>query len=434
MSRIPLRLSLPISILAATALLVSSGCQTVPHHQPQGAATAAVMMSDPTPKELSKVVLPQYTIEPPDILMIDAVHIVPKPPYPLRTNDVLAIQVEGVSEQLRPGDVLAIDVIGALSDAPLTNVYTIGPGGSVNLGPPYGSVTVAEMTAEEAQAALHRHLAEILAEPQVSVSLAESGAAPLTATYPVQMGGMVNLGLPYGTVIVGGMTTEQAQEVIAGRLGEFLDNPKVLVTLAEPAGKQMIAGEHLVNPDGTVNLGTYGSVPVVGLTVEQAKTAVEHHLSRFLENPELAVSVFAYNSKVYYVIMQGAGAGDGVYRFPITGNETVLDAVSQLNGLTEVSSKRIWIARPTPDPCQCQVLPVDWDAITAQAATGTNYQLFPGDRLFVAHDKLIALDTSIAKITAPWERIMGFSLLGAGTVTRFSGPVLQGGGNRQGTF
>ncbi len=50
---------------------------------------------------------------------------------------------------------------------------------------------------------------------------------------------------------------------------------------------------------------------------------------QYLENPEVSVSVFSYNSKVYYVITQGAGMGDGVFRFPVTGNETVLDAVSQ---------------------------------------------------------------------------------------------------------
>ena len=80
----------------------------------------------------------------------------------------------------------------------------------------------------------------------------------------------------------------------------------------------------------------------------------------------------------------------------------------------------------------CQVLPVKWEDITAQAAAGTNYQILPGDRVFIAEDKLIALDTGLAKLTAPLERIMGFSLLGVGTVTRFSGPVLRGGGNPQG--
>ena len=36
------------------------------------------------PRELSKVVLPEYVIEPPDILMIEGIHIVPKAPYQLR--------------------------------------------------------------------------------------------------------------------------------------------------------------------------------------------------------------------------------------------------------------------------------------------------------------------------------------------------------------
>ena len=126
--------------------------------------------------------------------------------------------------------------------------------------------------------------------------------------------------------------------------------------------------------------------------------------------------------------------GDGVYRFPITGNETVLDAISQINGLQQVSSKRIWIARPSNDPSKVQTLPVKWEEITAQATACTNYQLMPGDRVFIAEDKLIALDTGLAKIITPMERVMGFSLLGVGTVTRFSGPVLKGGGNPNGSF
>jgi polysaccharide export outer membrane protein len=64
----------------------------------------------------------------------------------------------------------------------------------------------------------------------------------------------------------------------------------------------------------------------------------------------------------------------------------------------------------------------------------TNFQLLPGDRVFVAEDKLIALNTGLSKLFAPMERVMGFSLMGVGTATRFSGPVLKGGGNGQSSF
>jgi polysaccharide export outer membrane protein len=156
---------------------------------------------------------------------------------------------------------------------------------------------------------------------------------------------------------------------------------------------------------------------------------VELHLKQYLEDPVISMNMFAYNSKNYYVVLQGAELGDAVYRFPVTGNETVLDAISQIQGLEQVSSKKMWIARPSSEQCNCQILPVDWLALTECGAANTNFQLMPGDRLFVSEDKMVAMDNKLAKVFAPMERIMGFSLLSVGTVTRFSGRVLKGGGN-----
>jgi polysaccharide export outer membrane protein len=305
------------------------------------------------PRELSKVVLPPYTIEPPDILVVEALHVVPKSPYVLRT-----------------GDLIAINVIGSLPDAPISGAYPIQPGGTVNLGEPYGVIKVSKMTSEEARGEIQKALTVHIKDPAVTVSLVEM------------------------------------------------------------AGKQEIAGQHLVGPDGTITLGSYGGVAVVGLTLPQAKEAIEQHLLHELEDPTVAVDVFAYNSKAYYVITEGAGTGDGVTKFPITGNDTVLDAIANINGTTEVSSKKIWIARPVPDSEALVILPVDWRGVSAMGATSTNYQLLPGDRVFIAEDHRVAYDTSLAKTLAPLERMMGFATLSANTASRFSGRVLNGGGLR----
>ena len=80
----------------------------------------------------------------------------------------------------------------------------------------------------------------------------------------------------------------------------------------------------------------------------QARQRIEAHLSQMLRSPEVSVDVVGYNSKTYYIITEGAGFGDGVNRFPVTGNETVLDAISQINGLSQVSSKKIWVCGPLP--------------------------------------------------------------------------------------
>jgi hypothetical protein len=73
---------------------------------------------------------------------------------------------------------------------------------------------------------------------------------------------------------------------------------------------------------------------------------------------------------------------------------------------------------------------VDWVDITAYGKPDTNYQLLPGDRVFVQEDRFLSFDGTLSRIFAPFERIMGFSLLGASTATRLSGNVLHGGGER----
>ncbi|MDA0658924.1 MAG: polysaccharide biosynthesis/export family protein [Planctomycetota bacterium] len=339
-------------LLAALASISLVGCQIAPPARDSGPAYRLPPVFQTVPRELSKVSLPEYVIEPPDILQIEGIHIVPRPPYRLKTLDVITVEATGV-----------------LPEEPIAGLYSVEPGGVVNLGAPYGAVKVAGLTVDEARAAILKHLEG------------------------------------------------------------FVNEADATVALAQLAASQQIFGQFLVAPDGTVTLGSYGSIYVVGKTLAQAKLAVETHLSQFLENPEIALNIFAFNSKVYYVVLQGAGLGDGVFRFPITGNETVLDAISQVQGLEQVSSKKIWISRPSRGGRPPQVMPVDWFAITEEAGVQTNYQVLPGDRIFIAEDKLIAWDTKIAKFTAPLERVMGFTLLGTGTATRLSGRVLQGGGN-----
>jgi polysaccharide export outer membrane protein len=348
--RRPMGLVAPVLALIALA----GGCQSLatvrsqnPEEEiavPEPMPLVARPETSPVPTEKSKSSLPSYVIEPPDILLIDAVRIVPKAPYRSQPNDVLSILVSGT--------LLGQDIAGP---------FPVDPAGFVNLGPSYGKVKVGGLTIDESTEAVEKHLRRVLKAPEVSISL-----------------------LQYG-------------------------------------GQQQIGGEHLVGPDGTINMGTYGRVYVSGMTLEQARAAVEEQLSKSLENPKVSVDVFAYNSKVYYIIVQTGGFGDQLIRVPVTGNETVLDALANINGTTRASSKKIWIARPAPSGMGCdQILNVNWHEITAGAATQTNYQVLPGDRVFVAESKFIAMDGFIQKVTGPFERLLGFSLLGAQTIQTFN--------------
>jgi polysaccharide export outer membrane protein len=315
------------------------------------------------PKETAKSSLPQYFLESPDLITVEAVHLVPRSPYVLRVFDVIAL-----------------DVVGTPVEEPIIGNFSIDPGGTIQLGSAYGAVRIEGLSVEEAEQAIARHLINSPENPQ-------------------------------------------------GRLNAYTAVSAKLVRISDI---QQIANTHLIGPDGYITLGSYGRVYVNGLTVDECREAIEFHLSKALEHPQVAVDVYSYNSKEYYVIFQSAAMGEQVFTFPYTGNETVLKAIANTNGLAPNSSKRIWVARPVGNTHKPVILPVDWVAVTAYAMPQTNYQLLPGDRVYVVESRWVAADGVLARVIAPFERIMGFSLLGATTATRFYGRVLIGGGERTG--
>ena len=188
-------------------------------------------------------------------------------------------------------------------------------------------------------------------------------------------------------------------------------------------------------------LGYFGSVQVAGYTLSQAAAAVRDQVVRKMGETEstrvkpekvfISLDVSQFNTKKYYVIFDGGGNGEQVLVIPFTGSDTVLDALGYANGLPSVASKRnIWVARRTPHVGQTdQILPVDWVGITQHGVTQTNYQLFPGDRVYVKAQRLVTIDTTLARVLQPVERLFGITLLGASTVNNISGRGLGFGGN-----
>ena len=355
-------LPIPARLLFAI-LAVSNGCAL--HTADRQIAAIA---SSPIPRELCKATLPAYRVEAPDILVIRA------------ADERHAQRV------IEDGDTFLLSMTG---------------------GDTLDGKLAAELTPFEQ--------AEMNAEIRFKIPAGEFTVGP---------DGTLDLGPTYRKVFVRGLSLEDGQEKIRAHLQEVgqLRNPHVWLEFARLGDKQAIAGEHLVRPDGTIGLGTYGSLFVAGMTLEEIRAALSDHLIRLegrdrFQNPRISVDVLAYNSKVIYVIMDGGGYGEQIVRLPYTGNETVLDAISQVNGLSQVSSKHVWVARPSPaDACQTQILDVHWSAITAEGVTTTNYQLMPGDRIYVQADKMIATDTVLGQLLAPVERELGVVLLGRYTV------------------
>ena len=200
----------------------------------------------------------------------------------------------------------------------------------------------------------------------------------------------------------------------------------IVVEVLEALPGRPITGERLVRPDGTISLSFYGDVYVAGLDLTQIKEKILLHLRKYINDEVLGlavedadgklkiiepkdsnrifVDVISFNSKVYYV--QGDVGVPG--RLPITGNETVLDAINYAGGLIPTaSSVNIRLVRPAPPGACCeQTLPVNLAAIVNAGDPTTNYQMMPGDRLVVYRDPIVRTTVFLDRLASPFNSVL----------------------------
>jgi polysaccharide biosynthesis/export protein len=165
-----------------------------------------------------------------------------------------------------------------------------------------------------------------------------------------------------------------------------VEPPDELEITVRPAIMEQATSTLTVQADGNIDMGFSGDVYVAGLTLEQVEQKIAQHLmanagARRPREP-YQVSVRLVNgsqSKFFYVL--GTVTTQG--RFPITGNDTVLDAILtaglRINSLPE----KAYLVRPHPAGGPDQVYRIDWFGIKDRGDTLTNYQVFPGDRIVV---------------------------------------------------
>ncbi|QDV27062.1 polysaccharide biosynthesis/export family protein [Aureliella helgolandensis] len=165
-----------------------------------------------------------------------------------------------------------------------------------------------------------------------------------------------------------------------------------------------VPSDHTVQQDGTIDLGGYGRMQVVGLSVPdiqqqvqqsvlQQETAKRHakiglasHSSQAGREAEEAedygVTVRLVSQERGVVYVMGEVNAPGSY--PIAGSETVLDALILAGGLSTRSNEhKVILTRPQPSGQERLILPVCYHQILQLGDTATNYQLQPGDRIYV---------------------------------------------------
>jgi polysaccharide biosynthesis/export protein len=133
-----------------------------------------------------------------------------------------------------------------------------------------------------------------------------------------------------------------------------------------------------VRPDGKISLPLLNDVQAAGLTPSQLANVLTEGLKKFINAPQVTVTVSEINSRRVYVTGEVAHAG----AFPLLPNMTVLQALSSSGGFSQFAkTKAIYVLR-NEDGKQVKH-PFNYKEVLAGRNQEQNIELLPGDVIVV---------------------------------------------------
>ena len=133
-----------------------------------------------------------------------------------------------------------------------------------------------------------------------------------------------------------------------------------------------------VRPDGKISLPLLNDVQAAGLTAMQLAEVISEGFKKFINNPQVTVSVAEINSRRIYVTGEVLKPGT----FPLLPNMTVLQALSSSGGFTQFARvKSIYVLRK--EEGKDVKHPFNYKDVVSGKKPEQNILLEPGDVIVV---------------------------------------------------
>jgi polysaccharide biosynthesis/export protein len=130
----------------------------------------------------------------------------------------------------------------------------------------------------------------------------------------------------------------------------------------------------VVRPDGKITLPLVNELPAAGLTTARLSETISQALLKYMNAPEVNVSVQQVNSKKYYI--QGEVLKPGSY--PLVVPTTVMEGLANAGGFKDfANTKKIAILRGT------ERLRFNYKEVRGGKRLDQNILLQPGDQIIV---------------------------------------------------
>jgi polysaccharide export outer membrane protein len=176
--------------------------------------------------------------------------------------------------------------------------------------------------------------------------------------------------------------------------------PDVLAISVRPEPE--ILRELAVRPDGRISFDLIGDIEVEGKSVVQVQEEITRRISEYIVSPTVVVTLAESNSRRFHVFGEVMRPGS----YPLIGRVTALDALGTAGGPTRfaaLSSGRL--IRPRQE--EGQVYAVNFDSISLRGQADSNYELQPGDVVYVPPNASASLGYALQIIFYPLQQILG---------------------------
>jgi len=294
---------------------------------------------------------------------------------------------------VEPPDILVVEAIEALPGRPITGERLVRPDGTISLGF-YGNISVRGLTPLQIKLKLIHHLRDHLTDEHLGLNRIDAGVGPVQP-------------LPRpGTKIPHEHPAPAPEAPAEPSPTPDADAPKL------PRPKpDATAG----TGPARAKLARLASRPAqqpaepAAPAAEMDGPAEDQSFLIYIDpvdSDRIFVDVTSFNSKVYLV--QGDVGTPG--RLPTTGKDTILDAINYAGGLVPTAEPQdIHLYRPARGGKPAKDYKIDLAAILKGDARA-NLQMFPNDRLVVGRNvtvqKTIELDRAAGPINSVYSAIL----------------------------
>jgi polysaccharide export outer membrane protein len=157
-----------------------------------------------------------------------------------------------------------------------------------------------------------------------------------------------------------------------------------------------------VRPDGRISFDLIGDVEVEGKTIQEIRADIRDRAARFYVDPAVAVSLVSSESRRIYILGQVRAPG----AYSLVGRVTAIEALARAgdaNPLADPNAARL--IRPSPEGRA--VYPVHYEDIVTGVDDSTNYELEPGDMIYVPPRTAAGIGLLLQALLFPLRQITG---------------------------